>query len=120
MDKINIAVVGSRTFEDYDKMKSILDVFVGIHLEKDICIVSGGAKGADSLGEEYARKNNLEFLCFMPEWGKYGKVAAFLRNKDIVKASDRVVAFWNGKSAGTKHTLDEARRSDIPSYIVNF
>ena len=120
MDKINIAVVGSRTFEDYDKMKSILDVFVGIHLEKDICIVSGGDDGADKLGERYARENNLGFQCFLADWQKLDKIAGFIRNADMVKASDRIIAFYDGKSSGTKNVLDEAERSDIPSYIVNF
>jgi len=120
MKKINIAIVGSRTFDDYNRMKSVMDTFIDIHKEKEICIVSGGARGADLLGERYAKESGLEFKCFPADWGKHGRVAGFVRNKDIVKESDRIVAFWNNKSSGTKNTLDEAERNDIPSYIVSF
>ena len=101
-------------------MKSILDVFMNIHKDKKKYIISGGARGADSLAERYAKENNIEFVCFPADWKTHGKVAGFIRNKDIVKASDRVIAFYDGKSSGTKDTLAAAKRLDIPSYIVPF
>jgi len=118
MQKLNIGVVGSRGFDNYAELKSYLDSFVFIHEDKDICIVSGGARGADSLAEQYATENGLRFQCFPADWGKFGKIAGFLRNDDLVKNCDRIIAFWDGKSSGTKDTIAKAERAEKPSYVI--
>jgi hypothetical protein len=115
---MKLAVVGSRGFNDYDLLKSKLN---DIHLRKPItCIVSGGAKGADSLGEKWANENNIETLIFIPEWDKYGKRAGFLRNEDIIKNSDAVVAIWDEVSKGTQHSISLAKKYNKPCLIVKF
>jgi hypothetical protein len=100
-----VAVIGSRTFDDYGYMKETLDTLMPIDL-----IVSGGAKGADSMAEQYAAENGIPTLVFKPDWKKHGKIAGFLRNTTIVEESNTVVAFWDGKSNGTKNSLDTAKR----------
>lgn len=113
-----IAVVGSRGFDDYELLKYKLDK---IHNRKPITkFVSGGAIGADKLGEQWTKENNIETLIFYPDWKKYGKKAGFLRNEDIIKNSDVVVAFWNGSSKGTKHSIDLAKKQKKPCLIVNY
>ncbi len=115
---MKLAVVGSRTFNDYDLLKRKLDV---IHEKKVItCIISGGAKGADSLAEKWSKENSIETLIFKPDWDKYGKRAGFLRNEDIIKSSDAVIAFWDGISHGTKHDIDLAKKYNKPCLIVKF
>jgi len=115
---MKLAVVGSRGFNDYDLLKSKLDA---IHLRKPItCIVSGGAKGADSLGEKWAKENNIETLIFIPEWDKYGKKAGFLRNEDIIKNSDAVVAIWDEVSKGTAHSISLAKKYNKSCLVVKF
>jgi hypothetical protein len=115
---MKLAVVGSRTFNNYDLLKCKLDV---IHEKKVItCIISGGAKGADSLAEKWSKENNIETLIFKPDWDKYGKRAGFLRNEDIIKNSDAVVAFWDGISHGTKNDIDLAKKYNKPCLIVRF
>ena len=93
---MRIGVIGSRFFDNYGLVKIKLDY---LHQDEDITlVVSGGAQGADTFGERWADENSIEKLIFKPEWKKYGKKAGFIRNKDIVLNSDRIVAFWNGTS----------------------
>jgi len=115
---MKLAVVGSRGFNDYDLLKSKLNA---IHLRKPItCIVSGGAKGADSLGEKWAKENGIETLIFIPDWDKYGKKAGFLRNEDIIKNSDAVVAIWDEVSKGTAHSISLAKKYNKSCLVVKY
>lgn len=99
-----LAVIGSRTFDYYPDMKSMLDA---IHCKHGIDkIVSGGAKGADNLAERWADENGVEKLIILAEWDKYGPSAGYKRNALVEQAADAVVAFWDGKSKGTKHCVD--------------
>lgn len=115
---MKLAVVGSRGFDDYDLLKSKLD---SIHKRKPItCIVSGGARGADKLSEKWADDNNIPKLIFIPDWNKYGKRAGFLRNKDIIENADAVVAFWDGISKGTQHSINLSKKYKKSCLIVNY
>lgn len=109
---LNIGIVGSRTFEDYEYMKSILDRFF-----KFKRIISGGAKGADLLGRRYAQENSIEIKEFLPDWEKFGKKAGFIRNRDIVEHSDIIVAFWDGESKGTENTISLAKEAKKEVFI---
>lgn len=115
---MKLAVVGSRTFNDYELLKKELD---NIHKETPITlIISGGAKGADSLSERWAHENNIPTQIFKPMWEKFGKQAGFLRNKDIVLNSEQVLAMWDGVSKGTLHSINIADHHQIPYKIVKF
>ena len=83
-----------------------------------VTIVSGGARGADSYAREFAQKHNLTLIEYLPEYEKYGKGAPLVRNKLIVDNCDFVLAFWDGKSRGTKFTLDYAKEKNKPIKIV--
>lgn len=102
---MKLGVVGGREFDDYDMLKSALNKFKQIDL-----IVSGGAKGADSLGEQYADDNGINKLIHYPDWQEHGKLAGFVRNTDIVRDSDLIIAFWNKESKGTKDTIDKCHK----------
>lgn len=113
---MKIGVIGSRFFDNYSLVKQKLDY---IYQDIDITlIVSGGAIGADTFGEKWADENGIEKMIFKPEWKKYGKKAGFIRNKDIVLNSDRIVAFWNGTSKGTLNSIDIATKHNIPVMII--
>ena len=99
---MKVAIIGSRNFNDYELVVETLLEYENIIT----LIVSGGAKGADMLGERWAKEKNKELLVFHPDWVKYGKSAGFIRNKDIIENSDIVFAFWDGISKGTKHSID--------------
>ena len=111
---MRIAVVGSRCVTDYEYVKHVLDQLVNPDLD---VIVSGGARGADSLARRYAHEYGMRFTCHEAEWNKWGKQAGFVRNKVLVADVDRVIAFHDGKSNGTKNTLYLARKSKIPVIV---
>lgn len=103
---MKIAVVGSRSFNDYGFLTEILSE----HGPKT-AIISGGARGADSLARRYAEEHNIPFQEFLPDWDQFGKSAGPRRNQQIVDAADIVIAFWDGRSRGTGNTLDLAAKS---------
>jgi hypothetical protein len=108
-----VAVVGSRTFADYEAMKRTLS-------ELDVSgIVSGGARGADKLAERYADEEKIPITVLKPDWSK-GRGAGKERNSDIVVAAQTVVAFWDGKSPGTKDTIAKARAANKEVVVVLF
>jgi len=103
---MRLAVVGSRGFQDYDRLcQKIAKLGESVG-----CIISGGARGADSLAAKFARENNLELVEYLPEYEKYGRSAPIIRNKLIVDNADCVIAFWDGASHGTKNSIDYAQR----------
>jgi hypothetical protein len=103
---MKLAIIGSRTFNDYNLLESYLNPY-----KNNISLViSGAAKGADSLGEKWANKNNIKTLIFPADWNKYGKRAGYIRNEDIIKNCDVCIAFWDGESKGTKHALSLCKK----------
>jgi len=96
------AIIGSRSFNDYDKLKSVLDEYDNVTE-----IISGGAKGADSLGALYAANHDIKLTIFKPNWS-IGRHAGLLRNTKIVQESDIIIAFWDGKSKGTLNSINTA------------
>ncbi len=122
---MNIGVVGSRSFHDYEQLKEVLDREIKrARLSKEdrkIRIVSGGARGADTLARRYAySREDVEYTEYRPDWKKHGRKAGIVRNYEIVKHSAKLVAFWNGKSKGTKHTVVAARQSGKHVRVVRF
>jgi len=98
---IKVAIIGSR---------NIANIELSGYLPKNISmIVSGGARGIDTLAEKYADKNGIPKLIFLPDYKRYGKIAPLLRNKQIVDNADIIIAFWKGHSRGTKYTIDYAK-----------
>lgn len=74
--------------------------------------------GADTYAKEFAIKHNLKLIEFLPDYEKYGRKAPLVRNKLIVENCDCLIAFWDGKSRGTKYTLDYATKLGKPTKIV--
>ncbi|MCI8497085.1 MAG: DUF2493 domain-containing protein [Clostridiales bacterium] len=72
-------------------------------------IISGGAKGVDSLAEAYAKEHHIPIRIFYPQYSIYGKAAPLVRNREIVQACDRLIAIWDGTSRGTQYTVQYAR-----------
>ena len=108
-----VAVVGSRDFANTRLLAEVLEEYRPVMT----AVISGGAKGADRLGEQWANKNGIPTEIFYPDHKRY-KHAFHHRNRLIVEAADLVVAFWNGHSSGTKYTIDYAKRLGKPVRIV--
>ncbi len=115
---MKLAVVGSRGFDNYEILKTVIDE---IRTAYEITtIVSGGAVGADTFAEQYAEENGIEMVVFPAEWKRFGKKAGFLRNNTIWSNSDIGVAFWDGKSKGTAHSFDISRKHRKLLYVFNY
>lgn len=115
---MKIVVFGSRDFSSFDLLAKKLEYFLQ-NIQNPV-ILSGRARGADCLGEEYARRNSIPVELFPAEWEKYGKKAGFFRNKQMFDAADAGVAFWDGFSRGTKNMIDLFLQSGKPLRIVRF
>ena len=114
---MKLAIVGSRTFSNYGLLaETIFNKLCPLDFITKI--VSGGAKGADSLGVDFAENNNISTLTFPAEWNKYGKRAGYLRNQTIVDNCDMVLAFWDGQSRGTADTINKAKIAKKPTFII--
>lgn len=111
---MRLAIIGSRDFNDYELLCKELEPYKN----KITQVISGGAKGADSLGERWAKENNIPTQIFLPDWNKHGKGAGLLRNHDIIKNSDAVIAFWDNKSTGTKQALELTHIYKKPKKII--
>lgn len=117
MSIFKVAIIGSRDFKNKNMIENTLQSFLR---ENDIrCIISGGAKGADTMGVQWANRNNIPTIVFYPDFKKR-KRAYHFRNRQIVKECDVLIAFWNGSSTGTKYTIDFARAMEREVIVVKF
>jgi hypothetical protein len=111
---MNIAVIGSREFP---QLLLVADYVKG--LSPETVIISGGARGVDRTAAATARATGHPVREILPNWDRDGKSAGFKRNAEIVAASDRLVAFWDGKSRGTADTIEKARQADLTITVIN-
>jgi hypothetical protein len=106
MDEVGerVAIVGSR---DYPRLDLVIRCVRS--LAPGTLVISGGARGVDLQAERIARIHGLPLMVFRARWNIYGRRAGFIRNARIVETCTRVVAFWDGSSSGTAHTIQIAR-----------
>ena len=113
---MKLSVIGSRTFENYEMLvNEILKLNLNIS-----SVISGGAKGADTLAERWANENNIPIILYKPDWKKYGRAAGLRRNENIIESCDFCLAFWDGKSKGTKFSIDLCKKLKKPIKVVIF
>lgn len=93
-----VLICGSRSIDDIE-----LDCY--INPDEVGTVISGGAKGIDTLAERWAKRHKKEFLAYLPQYKIYGRAAPLVRDREMVEACDRVIAFWDGKSSGTYYTI---------------
>ena len=118
-----VIIAGGRDFDNYEYMCEILNDFFynSTNFEKrDIKIISGMAKGADTLAIHYADEHKLTKILFPANWKLYPRAAGFLRNEDMLSIATHLIAFWDGKSRGTKHIIDIAQEKGIPIWVFNY
>lgn len=108
-----IAIVGSREYPDWNQVREYVE-----SLPYLATVISGGARGVDRMAAETARRRGMNVVEYPADWERYGKSAGYRRNQTIVDNADRIVAFWDGKSPGTKHTIDIAERAGKPVEVI--
>ncbi len=114
-----VIIAGGRDFSDYNLLKETMDYLLS-NIKEDIVVVCGMANGADTLGERYAKERGYEVLYFPADWKKYGKAAGYIRNEEMARHADALVAFWDGKSRGTKSMIGLARKYKLRVRIKRY
>lgn len=117
---MNIAIVGGRDFSDYTLLKESLSAYISIYSGIPDNIVSGGAKGADTLAAQFAAEMDIPLLVFKPDYHKYGRGATLVRNTQIIENADVVFAFWDGQSKGTKDSITKAKKLQKELHIISY
>ena len=113
-----VVIAGCRNYNNYAEAKEYIDFCLTDIREKNtIVIISGGAVGADALGERYAKENGFKIEKHPADWKTYGRGAGPIRNKQMAEASDFVICFWDEESKGTKSMIDYARKCGKPVKI---
>lgn len=107
---MKLLIVGSRSIEDFD-----LTEYVPNETE---LIISGGAKGMDSVAEQYADRHKISKLILRPRYGLYGKAAPIRRNEMMVDVADAVLVVWDGVSRGTQYTVEYARKKNKSVQVI--
>lgn len=122
--KYRLLIAGSRGFSDYEFLKEqvqehILKIHMLIYTDIDFVIISGSARGADQLGERFAKEHGYELETYPAEWDLYGKSAGYVRNKIMGDVCDSAILFWDGKSKGTKHMIDILEKQNKRYKLIN-
>jgi len=127
---LKVIVAGSRSFETEHNRKQAEEALKFLwDIPGTIRIVSGGARGADSIAEDIAamwtlfdpsKKSKFSLKVFEADWETNGRAAGILRNKDMAIYADCLVAFWDGKSPGTRNMIEEMMKRDKPYMVFGF
>ena len=115
---MKVAIVGSRSITDYDLVSRFIQECYDFNSEYDK-IISGGARGVDTIAEKFAETHKIRTVIFSPDWEQYGKNAGFIRNADIIGKCDICIAIWDGFSSGTKNDIELCEEMKKPCYIFN-
>ncbi len=107
---MRLLIVGSRGIIDFD-----LEGYVPKDVE---LIISGGAKGVDSLAEQYADCHGISKLILRPQYERYGRGAPLKRNEIMTDLCDEALVIWDGCSKGTKHTIDSVQKKGKPVRVI--
>lgn len=123
MRNVKVVVAGSRSFSDYEFLSLVLNKFLILKEElkfEEIEIVSGGARGADSLGERYATENGCRLTVMKADWDSYGRSAGYIRNAEMANYGDIIICFWDLKSRGTRQMIKTAKKQGKIVKVIPF
>lgn len=119
--EFKLIVAGGRDFLNPGLMERVLYSMADTeYADKEISIVSGMARGADALAYQFAHKHGIKCYEFHANWNQYGKRAGFLRNEQMGRFADGLLAFWDGQSKGTKGMIDFMYGLNKPVTIINY
>lgn len=115
-------VCGGRDYNNYGRVRLALDPLLqaATNAGYSLVIVSGGAKGADKLGELWAQRRGVTLRVVPADWDAHGKQAGFIRNRQMAEIAHLVVAFWDQKSKGTANMIDEANRRKLLLWLYTY
>lgn len=121
---MKVIIAGSRDFDNYKMLNAYCSLILKGCKKADIEIISGGAKGADSLAEKFALEHNLIFKKFPANWETEGKQAGTKRNREMINyvrdSKALLIAFWDGTSPGTKNMITISINAGISVSVINY
>lgn len=109
---MRVIIAGTRSFNNPDMLAAAMDRFAELYGPVDV-VISGGARGADTLGERWAQKRGIHIVRMPADWPRYGRAAGAIRNGEMVAQADGLVAFWDGASRGTADVMRQAREKHL-------
>ena len=116
-----VIIAGTRSFNDYELLRdSCNNLLSEKQRTHTVVVISGTARGADQMGERYARERGYEIRQFPADWEQYGKSAGHIRNAKMADNADALIAFWDGESKGTKNMIDNARRKGLAVRVIQY
>lgn len=118
--KYKVIIAGCRDFTDYELLREKCDYHLQNLRLEDIVIVSGHASGADSLGERYAQERGFQLETYPADWQAHGRAAGPIRNAKMANVAHALIAFWDGKSRGTKNMIDTAKKHNLQVAVVRY
>lgn len=120
MEPYKVIVAGSREFDNeklaFDYLDKINQIAECMH--KKMTIISGTARGADTIGINYAKSRSLECIEMPADWDKYGKSAGYIRNKEMAKVANSAIVFWDGESKGSEHMINIMNDMNKPVWVI--
>ena len=121
-DEFKVIIAGSRSFRDYGLLRAKTDILLSRKVSslKQIVIISGHCNGADLLGERYAKEKKYRIETFLPQWELYGRAAGPIRNAEMARNADALIAFWDGQSRGTENMIAEAKANGLLIRIIKY
>lgn len=121
MNEFKLIIAGGRDFNNAALLERVLIAMSDTeYADKAISIVSGMARGADALGYAFAKAHGIKCYEFPAEWNAYGKRAGFMRNADMGRFSDGLLAFWDCESRGTKHMINFMTSLGKPVNVIRY
>lgn len=119
---VRVIVAGGRDFDDYSLMQDSLGAILSNrkYSFNSFVIVSGGADGADFLGERYAKQLGFKLDKYPADWNKYGKKAGPIRNEQMVKVAQIAIVYWDGESKGSKNLIDNALKHGLELHVIRY
>lgn len=116
-----VIIAGGRDFYKYDLLNlKCRELLLTNYKISDIEIVSGKARGADKLGEQFAEQYGIQVKEFPADWKRYGNAAGPIRNREMANYADALIAFWDGRSTGTRNMIETARELGLKVRIVHY
>jgi len=112
---MKLIIAGSRTFTDYQLLCQVL----GPERHRISELLHGGARGADRLAFRWAVRHHVRSRCFAADWARFGRSAGVRRNHQMAQEADALVAFWDGKSPGTRHMISCMEQLHKPCVVIH-
>jgi len=117
---MKLIIAGSRSFDDYDLLRNVITrMYPNPYMDIEQ-VVSGTARGADRVGEQFAERFGIELKRFPADWKRWGKSAGAIRNAEMAEYADALIAFWDGESKGTQHMIKVATKKGLEVSVINY